>query len=83
MKKVKKIENKNVKQAKMRQSIIFDNGLTLSIFGNPNHVKNIQQSDTALKLAANSGILESNQVAEVPGFGIVWYDLGAIALYLV
>jgi len=58
----------------MRESIILDNGSTLSIFGNSKLVENIQKSETTLESATNAGTSETNQVAEVPGFGTVWYD---------
>ena len=71
-------EKEDLRLAKMRQSVILDNGSTLSTFGNPKFVENIQPSDTTLELSTNAGTLESNQVAEVSGFGTVWYDLRAI-----
>ena len=71
--------NQDPRLTKMRESIILDNGSTLSIFGNPKLVENIRKSDTTLELATNAGTLETDQVAEVPGFGTVWYDSRAIA----
>ena len=71
--------NKTKMHSKMKDSIILDNGSTLSIFGNPDLVNNIRESDVTLQLATNAGTQESNQVAEVPGYGQVWYDSRAIA----
>ena len=64
---------------RMKDTIILDNGSTLSIFANSELVENIRSSKTTLELATNAGIQESNQVADVPGFGTVWYDDKAIA----
>ena len=63
----------------MKDSIILDNGSTLSIFVNPELVNNIRESDVTLQFATQAGAQESNQVAEVPGYGQVWYDSRAIA----
>jgi hypothetical protein len=60
-------------------SILLDNGSTLSLFGNPSMVKNIRESETTLELAMNAGTKTNKQVADVPGFGMVWYDETAIA----
>jgi hypothetical protein len=63
--------------------ILLDNGSTLSLllslFGNPNIVKNIRESKTTLELATNAGTKTTKQIADVPGFGMVWYDETAIA----
>jgi hypothetical protein len=64
---------------KLKDTIILDNGSTLSIFGNPDMVKDIRKSNTTLHLMTNAGTRESNQVADVPGYGTVWYDAQAIA----
>lgn len=56
---------------KMRDSIILDNGSTLSIFGDHNLVKKIRDSKVTLKLATHTETQETNQVAEVPEFGQV------------
>jgi hypothetical protein len=60
-------------------SILLDNGPTLSLFGNPNMVKNIRESKTTLELATNAGTKTTKQIADVPGFGTVWYDETGIA----
>jgi hypothetical protein len=45
---------------------LLDNGSTLSLFGNPDMV-------------TNAGTKTTKQVADIPGFGTVWYDETAIA----
>jgi hypothetical protein len=42
-------------------------------------VRNIGESKTMLELATNSGAKTTKQVADIPGFGTVWYDKTAIA----
>jgi hypothetical protein len=54
--------------------MLLDNGSTLSLFGNPDMVTNIRESKTTLELATNTGTKTTKQVADVPGFGTVWYD---------
>jgi hypothetical protein len=60
-------------------SILLDNGSTLSLFGNPNMVKNIRESKATLELATNVGLKTMKQIADIPGFGTVWYDKTALA----
>jgi hypothetical protein len=63
----------------IKNNILLDSGSTLSIFGNPNLVQDIKTSDTMLEMATNGGTRVSNKVAQVPGFGQVWFDENAIA----
>ena len=65
--------------SKMKDDIILDNGSTLSIFANPELVEGIRKSKSTLEMATNTGTWLTNQEANVPGFGSVWYDEGAIA----
>ena len=60
-------------------SIILDNGSTLSLFANPKMVENIRESGTTLELATNAGTIMTNKIADVPGYGTVWYNENAIA----
>jgi hypothetical protein len=58
---------------------LLDNGSTLSLFGNPNMVTNIRESKTTLELVTNAGTKTTKQIADVPGYGTVWYDETTIA----
>jgi hypothetical protein len=60
-------------------SILLDNGSMLSLFGNPNMVTNIRESKTTLELATNADTRTTKKIANVPGYGTVWYDKVAIA----
>ena len=64
--------------SKMKDDIILDNGLTLSVFANPELVEGIRKSKSTLEMATNVGMRLTNQEANVPGFGTIWYDKGAI-----
>ena len=64
--------------SKIKDDIILDNGSTLSIFTNPELVEEIRKSKSTLEMATNAGMRLTNQQANIPGFGTVWYDEGAI-----
>jgi hypothetical protein len=42
-------------------------------------VTNIRESKTTLELATNAGTRTTKKIANVPGYGMVWYDKTAIA----
>ena len=62
----------------LKNNILLDSGSKLSIFANPDLVQDIKTSTTMLEMATNGGTTMSNKVAQVPGFGQVWYNEKAI-----
>ena len=70
-------KQKNI-SSKMKDDISLDNGSTLSIFVNPELVEEIRKSKSTLEMATNAGTRLTNQQANLPGFGTIWYDEGAI-----
>ena len=64
---------------RLKSCITLDNGLTLSLFSNPELVEDIRTSKKTLALATNAGVKQSKQEAIVPGFGKFYYDEDAIA----
>jgi hypothetical protein len=60
-------------------SILLDIGSMLSMFGNLNMVTNIREPKTTLELTTNAGTQTTKQIADVPGFGMVWYNKTSIA----
>jgi hypothetical protein len=59
--------------------ILLDDRSMLSLLGNPEMVTNIRESKTTLELATNAGTRTPKKIANVPGYGTVWYDETAIA----
>ena len=64
---------------KLKESIILDSGSNMSIFSNPELVKEIKPSGKPLLLRTNSGNRRTNKVANVGNFGKVWYNTKDIA----
>jgi hypothetical protein len=60
-------------------SILLENGSTLSLFGKPKMVINSRESKTTLELATNTGTRTTKKITGVPGYGTVWYDKNVIA----
>ena len=73
------MDKKKDMSSKMKDDIILDNGSTLSIFANSELVEGIRKSKSTLEMETIAGTWLTNQEANVPGFGTVWYDEGAIA----
>ena len=63
----------------MKDWIILDNGLTMSLFANPDLVEKIRESKNTLELHTNTGCKRNKTEADVPGFGMVWFNPDAIA----
>ena len=63
----------------MQNCITLDTGSTMSIFGNHELVENIQESPSKTEMLTNAGTRQCTRVADVPGFGKVWFHDSAIA----
>ena len=62
----------------MKDWIILDNGSTMSLFTNPSLVEKIRESKNTLELHTNTGCKRNKMEADVPGYGMVWFNPDAI-----
>jgi len=62
----------------MKDVILSDNQSTVSLFCNPSMVKEVTTAEQPLQLSTNGGELTTNNEAQVPGFGKVWFNNKAI-----
>ena len=72
-------KQKTVHVFKQEGGILLHNGLTLSIFINPNLVEDIQPAYQTLSLLTNAGVQQCNKEARMPGFGTIWFHQDTIA----
>ena len=63
----------------MHKVIILDNQSGASLFSNKALVGKVIQGNTTLRTCANAGDMSTNEIAEVPSLGQVWFDQRAIA----
>jgi hypothetical protein len=63
----------------MRDWILLDNQSSVTVFCNKDMVNNVRESvDGNMQLATNGGTLVTTQKADLPQWGVVWYNEKAI-----
>ena len=66
-------------QENMKEWILLDNESTVTIFCNPDMVKDIKETqEESLNLVTNAGVLQTNHKATIPGWGEAWFNPHAI-----
>ena len=54
--------------------ILLNTSSSIDLFCNQSFVHNVYQVNTTLSLATNAGMMMTNLKAELPGYGMVWFD---------
>ena len=62
----------------MRNIILLDNQSTATVFCNEAMVENIRERNDTLHLSTNGGVLVSNLKANIPGWGVAWFNPTAV-----
>ena len=59
--------------------ILLDNQSTVDVFQNRKLLRNIRENSTYMDIHCNAGIVSTNLVGDLPGYGTVWYHPKGIA----
>ena len=62
----------------MRNIILLDNQSTATVFCNEEMVENIRETKDTLYLSTNGGVMVSNLKANIPGWGVAWFNPKAV-----
>ena len=54
--------------------ILLDTCSSIDLFCNQSFVHNVHQVNTTLSIAMNTGMMMTNLKAELPSYGMVWFD---------
>ena len=66
-------EQRSETRESMRDKIIMDSGSSADLFCNREYVKDLQDTSDTLQLDTNTGVLTTNQKAEIGEYGKVWF----------
>lgn len=59
--------------------ILLDNQSTVDVFYNRSLLQNIRKQDVGMEIHCNAGVTTTHYIAELPGYGTVWYHEDGIA----
>ena len=59
--------------------ILLDNQSTIDLCCNFQATKNIRESETSRQIHCIDGIIHTNLIGDLPGYGIVWFHNNGIA----
>lgn len=68
----------NAMPKRMDKIILMDSGSTVDLFCNKNLVRDIRKEKRQCKISTNGGIVYTNLVANLPGYGEVWFHKDSI-----
>ena len=58
--------------------MLLENQFTVNVFYNPRLLRNIRRAPYFLKIYSTGGSTKTNLIGDLPGFGVVWFQLKGI-----